>query len=71
MKELTPRQQEIFNYINDNMVYVPPTFRDIARHFNMTVKGAYDHVKAIEKKGHKFNPRMRRAGGQVIVKVKP
>jgi repressor LexA len=29
----------------------PPSIREIADHFQITPKGAYDHLKAIEKKG--------------------
>ena len=47
-REVTKRQREILDYIleNDNAV----SYREIARAFSMSVKGAYDHVKALEKK---------------------
>ena len=53
-KELTKRQQQILDFITD---YVrgsgyPPTVREIANSFDMSSKGAYDHLKAIERKGH-------------------
>lgn len=52
MKDLTKRQTEILNYleffINDNKY--PPAIRDVSTHFNISVKGAYDHIKALEKK---------------------
>lgn len=53
MKGLTDRQKEIatfygqFQFENN----YPPTVRDVANHFNMSTKGAYDHIKALEKKG--------------------
>lgn len=54
MKDLTPRQKEILTfieqYIRDNNY--PPTVRETARAFSISVKGAYDHLKALEKKGH-------------------
>ncbi|MCX8013411.1 MAG: transcriptional repressor LexA [Rectinema sp.] len=54
MKELTPRQKEILifieEYIRDNNY--PPTVRETAKAFSISVKGAYDHLKALEKKGH-------------------
>lgn len=52
-KDLTARQREIFDYIKDkiNVGGFPPTVREIGSHFEITVKGAYDHLKAIEKKG--------------------
>lgn len=53
MKTLTKRQQEVLDFIAsyiDGHAY-PPTIREIADHFEISVKGAYDHVKALEKKG--------------------
>ncbi|MDR1955387.1 MAG: transcriptional repressor LexA [Treponema sp.] len=54
MKELTPRQQEVLTCIRE---YIrshsyPPTIRDIAAHFAISVKGAHDHVLALKKKGY-------------------
>ena len=53
-KELTDKQQIILNYIREkiNESGFPPTVREIGDRFGITVKGAYDHLKAIEKKGH-------------------
>lgn len=53
-KELTDKQQIILNYIREkiNDSGFPPTVREIGDRFGITVKGAYDHLKAIEKKGH-------------------
>jgi len=53
-KELTERQQLILNFIKDmiNNSGFPPTVREIGDKFGITVKGAYDHIKAIEKKGY-------------------
>lgn len=52
MKALTKRQGEILdfirNYIHENQY--PPSIREIGRNFSISVKGAYDHVKALEKK---------------------
>ncbi len=53
MKTLTARQQEVLDFISsylDSHAY-PPTIREIAESFSISVKGAYDHVKALEKKG--------------------
>ncbi|MBN2508629.1 MAG: transcriptional repressor LexA [Spirochaetales bacterium] len=53
MKKLTQRQKEVVDfvaaYIEDH--HYPPTIREIARNFEISVKGAYDHIKALEKKG--------------------
>jgi repressor LexA len=52
MKELTKRQKEILSFIASyikNHSY-PPTIRDIADNFSISVKGAYDHVTALKQK---------------------
>ncbi|MDR0386656.1 MAG: transcriptional repressor LexA, partial [Treponema sp.] len=52
MKELTKRQREVLSFIkkciND---HYPPTVREVADHFDISVKGAYDHLAALKKKG--------------------
>jgi repressor LexA len=53
MKELTQRQREVLLFIT---VYInthtyPPTMREIGEKFSISVKGAYDHVEALRKKG--------------------
>jgi repressor LexA len=52
MKTLTDRQQNILEFIKSFIAQhkYPPTFREIAGHYKISVKGAYDHVKALEKK---------------------
>ena len=52
-KDLTERQEEIFLFIKNRIrdTGIPPTVREIGDSFGITVKGAYDHLKAIEKKG--------------------
>jgi repressor LexA len=54
MKNLTRRQQEILRFIESfiGSHKYPPTIREIASEFGISVKGAYDHVKALEKKNH-------------------
>ncbi|MEI6385361.1 MAG: transcriptional repressor LexA [Spirochaetota bacterium] len=52
MKALTARQAEILRFLvsfHEEHGY-PPTIREIAHQFEISVKGAYDHVKALEKK---------------------
>ena len=54
MKELTERQREILQFIS---TYIrrhsfPPTIREIGQHFEISVKGAHDHVIALKRKGH-------------------
>jgi repressor LexA len=54
MKELTQRQREVFTFITDYIKKhtFPPTIREIADFFAISVKGAYDHVAALKKKGY-------------------
>ncbi|MDR0442205.1 MAG: transcriptional repressor LexA [Treponema sp.] len=52
MKELTERQKEVLSFIAgyvNNHSY-PPTIREIAVHFSISVKGAHDHITALKRK---------------------
>jgi repressor LexA len=53
MKEPTQKQREVLFFITEyiNAHAYPPTIREIADHFEVSVKGAYDHVAALKKKG--------------------
>lgn len=53
MKVLTKRQQEILAFIEAfiSKAKYPPTIREISAHFGISVRGAYDHLKALKKKG--------------------
>ncbi|MCB1141893.1 MAG: transcriptional repressor LexA [Leptospiraceae bacterium] len=53
MKELTEKQETVLKFITESIKEkgYPPTIREIADEFEITAKGAYDHLKAIEKKG--------------------
>ena len=52
MKKLTKRQREILDFIKSFIKKhnYPPTIREVADSFEISVKGGYDHIKAIEKK---------------------
>lgn len=52
MKAPTKRQSEVLDFIKSFLKKnkYPPTFREIAYNFGISAKGAYDHVKALEKK---------------------
>lgn len=55
LKPLTKRQQEIFDFILDQMVEngAPPTRAEIAEQFGFrSPNAAEDHLKALDKKGH-------------------
>jgi repressor LexA len=53
VKGVTKRQDEVLDFIKEFLLRnkFPPTIREIANHFEISVKGAYDHIKALEKKG--------------------
>jgi repressor LexA len=52
MKELTERQREVLSFIRKCInAHYPPTVREIADHFDISVKGAYDHLSALKRKG--------------------
>ncbi len=52
-KTLTPRQQEILAFIEHYAKRhgVPPSIRDIAEQFGIYPRAAYDHLRALERKG--------------------
>jgi repressor LexA len=53
MKEPTKRQQEVLTFIGRYIQahMYPPTIREIADYFSISVKGAHDHIAALKKKG--------------------
>jgi repressor LexA len=52
LRPLTERQTEVLDYIKKYIAEhrYPPTIREIAEHFRMSVKGAHDHVLALKRK---------------------
>ena len=54
MRGLTVRQREVLEFINDFIERhrYPPAIRDLAEHFSISIRGAYDHLKALRKKGY-------------------
>ncbi len=53
MRELTRRQREILGFIRSftERHGVPPTVREIGARFRVTPRAAFDHLRALEKKG--------------------
>ncbi len=73
MKDLTDRQKEVLAYISsfsEEHSY-PPTIREIAERFGISVKGAYDHVKALERKGTLRLGENRSRSIEVLAREKP
>ena len=54
MKEYTERQKEVLDFIAGyiNTHAYPPTIREVADFFSISVKGAHDHLAALKKKGY-------------------
>jgi repressor LexA len=54
MKELTERQKDVLSFIAEYLKIhsYPPTIREIADHYSISVKGAHDHITALRKKGY-------------------
>ena len=54
MKGLTNRQREVLEFIKFFIKTnkYPPTIREVAEHFTISVKAGYDHIKALEKKNY-------------------
>ena len=54
MRKLTERQREVLTFISgyiEDRSY-PPSTRDIAEHFGVTMKGAHDHVITLRRKNY-------------------
>jgi repressor LexA len=54
MMELTSRQREVFNFIRGFIKEkgYPPSVREIGEHFDIYPRAAFDHLKALERKGY-------------------
>jgi repressor LexA len=53
MRELTSRQQDVLGFITSFSAEqgAPPTVREIGARFRMTPRAAFDHLRALERKG--------------------
>jgi repressor LexA len=53
VRELTERQREVLDYIRafGERHGVPPTVREIGEKFRFTARAAFDHLRALERKG--------------------
>lgn len=53
MKEMTTRQREVLDFIRvfGERHGVPPTVREIGERFRFTARAAFDHLRALERKG--------------------
>src|SRR5215471_4955829 len=53
VKDLTDRQREVLSFIKSfsERHGVPPTVREIGDRFRFTARAAFDHLRALERKG--------------------
>jgi len=53
LKEMTQRQREVLGFMRDfsDEHGAPPTVREIAERFRFTPRAAFDHLRALERKG--------------------
>lgn len=69
MTELTCKQFKVYEFVKGHIKdkQYPPTYKEIAKEFSITVKSAHDYIKAIERKGYvKIIPIIAR--GMVVIK---
>ena len=71
MKELTSRQREILQFISDFIENnsFPPTVRETAAHFSVSIKAIQDHFTALSKKGYLFKDEKRSRSLKVLGNV--
>jgi repressor LexA len=52
--DLTPRQREILDFVREFVLEsgYPPSVREIGHHFRIYPRAAFDHLKALERKGY-------------------
>ena len=67
--ELTSRQREIFNFIGTFIKErgYPPSVREIGEHFNIYPRAAFDHLKALERKGYLKRRRSMSRGLEILI----
>ena len=53
MREMTARQRQVLDFMRSftERHGVPPAVREIAERFGFTARAAFDHLKALERKG--------------------
>ncbi len=69
MKELTDRQQQVLQFIRTftEERSFPPTVREIAGHFHISVKAAQDHLSALRKKNYLAQGEKRSRALEILV----
>lgn len=67
--ELTDRQREIFSFIQAFIKErgYPPSIREIGKHFHIYPRAAFDHLKALERKGYLKRRSLMSRGLEILV----
>lgn len=54
MNDLTPRRRQTYRFILSFLERhgFPPSVREVASHLGITTKGAFDHLRALERQGY-------------------
>jgi repressor LexA len=67
--ELTTRQREVFDFVRNFIKErgYPPSVREIGEHFSIYPRAAFDHLKALEKKGYLKRQSSMSRGLEVLV----
>lgn len=73
MKELTARQQQVLHFIQDftDENVFPPSVREIAEHFSISIKAVQDHIAALRKKGYLSQSAKRSRSLKVLKETRP
>lgn len=73
MKELTARQQQVLHFIQDftEENICPPSVREIAEHFSISIKAIQDHIAALRKKGYLSQSEKRSRSLRVLKETRP
>ena len=72
MKEITERQKEVLTFISDSTEEnsYPPTVREIATHFDISIRAVQDHITALQKKGYLTQSQKRSRSFKVLSDVR-
>ena len=73
MKELTARQQQVLHFIQDftEENVFPPSVREIAENFGISIKAVQDHIAALRRKGYLSQSAKRSRSLKVLKETRP
>ena len=73
MKELTDRQLQVLRFIQSytDANTCPPTVRETAEYFSISLKAVQDHIAALRKKGYLSQSEKRSRSLKVLIDDRP